>query len=902
MDMTSSQDKAVKLVNGNLQLIACAGSGKTEVVARRIANLLAPTLDDGGGLSPRNIVAFTFTEKAAAELKERVTRRSLERVPNLVGLADMYIGTVHGFCLDLLKTEVPEFLKYEILNDVQQTLFISRNSRRCGLSGAQTLAGAALHRYKDAQVYTSALTVLRESQLDHKKLAGNTVFDGLSLYRDLLSEKRYLDYSAILEEAVQALRSDESLRQRLASRYKIVVVDEYQDLNPIQESLVLELHKLGATLTVVGDDDQTLYQWRGSDLNNILTFSERYPAVKRITLEDNFRSSEGIIDVARLAIEDNQERLPKQMRAADAQFYQEGDIVALRFDTPEKEAEYIAATCQSLLGTFVRDDTGRRAISWSDMAVLVRVGKCGEIIREALLQASIPVVSVGMSSLFEAKEAEAARQLFYLLAGVQDVTAGTVMQAWVDADLGLDRRTLKKAIKEADTTREKMRQENDEVRFSVYNLQRQFVSFMETLRLQEDGIPNTRGETVFYNLGKFSQAISDFESIHFHSRPVEKYRSFADFLRYQAEVAYSEIESGDDSVLAMPDAVQILTIHRAKGLQWPVVFVPQLVKNRFPISGRGGRSVWHLIPAEGIKNQARYCNSFEDERRLFYVAVTRSQKHLHLTWAPTNQLYKHPSIFFEKVMESKFVKRRRIDLSKRKSGMPQALSSVSNMTLSFSDVKYFIDCPYQFKLRILYGFNAPLDEALGWGKSLHDALAELHARAIRGESVTEQLSRILIERHMHVPYAYPSLRDTMTKAAERTLTEYIRTRKADLQNLEMSERAIEVRMEKGVTLRGRIDLVRRRDTGETSIVDFKSSEHAQELQQTEAQLHMYALGYRELTGRDANLVEIYNLDEQKRVVRSVDDTFIADVKSNVLATAQAMRDNTFAPKPGEVVC
>jgi len=204
---------------------------------------------------------------------------------------------------------------------------------------------------------------------------------------------------------------------------------------------------------------------------------------------------------------------------------------------------------------------------------------------------------------------------------------------------------------------------------------------------------------------------------------VEKYRSFAEFLRYQAEGAYSEADPGDDSALATPDAVQILTIHRAKGLQWPVVFVPQLVKNRFPISGRGGRSVWHLIPAEGIKNQARYCNSSEDERRLFYVAVTRSQKHLHLTWAPTNQLYRHPSLFFDKVLESKFVKRRQIDLSKRENGTPQPLSSVSNMTLSFSDVKYFIDCPYQFKLRILYGFNAPLDEALGWGKSLHDALA-----------------------------------------------------------------------------------------------------------------------------------------------------------------------------------
>jgi DNA helicase-2/ATP-dependent DNA helicase PcrA len=184
MDLTSAQKHAVDLVKGNLQLIACAGSGKTEVVARRIANLLVPKVGGGGGLSPRNIVSFTFTEKAAAELKERVTSRAGERVPNLVGLADMYVGTVHGFCLDLLKTEVPKFLKYEILNDVQQTLFISRNSKKCGLSGAQTLTGVALHRYRDARVYAEAMSVLRESQLVPKRLTGNTVFDGLSLYRN----------------------------------------------------------------------------------------------------------------------------------------------------------------------------------------------------------------------------------------------------------------------------------------------------------------------------------------------------------------------------------------------------------------------------------------------------------------------------------------------------------------------------------------------------------------------------------------------------------------------------------------------------------------------------------------------------------------------------------------------
>ena len=169
--------------------------------------------------------------------------------------------------------------------------------------------------------------------------------------------------------------------------------------------------------------------------------------------------------------------------------------------------------------------------------------------------------------------------------------------------------------------------------FQVYNLQRQFMAFLETAALREERVPDGRGEVVFYNLGKFSQAISDFESIHFHSKPVEKYSSFANFLEYQADQAYPE--GWQDSGYVTPDAVQIMTVHQAKGLQWPAVLVPQLVRNRFPNRGGGGRTPWHLLPAEAFDNAQRYKGGVEDERRLFYVAVTRAQKFLHLTWAPT---------------------------------------------------------------------------------------------------------------------------------------------------------------------------------------------------------------------------------------------------------------------------
>lgn len=166
MALTTAQQAAISYAGGNLQLIACAGSGKTEVIARHIARLLLPISQGGEGLSPRGIVAFTFTEKAAAELKHRIAERCRSSQPELTGMAEMYIGTIHGFCLELLRTEVPEFLKCEVLNEVQQILFVNRHSARVGLTATSLLDGSLLRRYVDTKLYIDALSVLRESEVD----------------------------------------------------------------------------------------------------------------------------------------------------------------------------------------------------------------------------------------------------------------------------------------------------------------------------------------------------------------------------------------------------------------------------------------------------------------------------------------------------------------------------------------------------------------------------------------------------------------------------------------------------------------------------------------------------------------------------------------------------------------
>ncbi len=274
MDFTDAQKEAIAWPPGNLQLIACAGSGKTEVVAQRIARLLKDGVSTG--LAPRNIVAFTFTDKAAAELKDRIVTRVAEVVGELPGMAEMYVGTIHGFCLGILKTEVPEFLKYGVLNDVQQVLFVNRHSKQSGLTASTNLQGTVLRRFVDTKQYIDALNILREARLNEPKLTGCSVVKGLQSYQQLIADRRYLDYSAIMLEAVKAIAGDAALRERLAARVQHVIVDEYQDVNPIQECVVRLLSEVGAHVCVVGDDDQTIYQWRGGDITNIITFEKRY--------------------------------------------------------------------------------------------------------------------------------------------------------------------------------------------------------------------------------------------------------------------------------------------------------------------------------------------------------------------------------------------------------------------------------------------------------------------------------------------------------------------------------------------------------------------------------------------------------------------------------------------------
>jgi DNA helicase-2/ATP-dependent DNA helicase PcrA len=899
VNYTASQAAAVACVDRNLQVIACAGSGKTEVISARIVEILKR--QRGQGIGPANIVAFTFTDKAAAELKDRISRLVKAEFGPLPGLAEMYVGTIHGFCLELLQTGLYRFLKYGVLSDVQNRLLVARNSQKSGLGRVEVLSGPGRGQRlakQDVKVFLQALNVIQEDKVDQARLPEG-LKEAHGLYGQLLDRHAYLDFSGIMVEAVTALYADDEeatrLQEIIARRVKHVVVDEYQDVNPIQEELVKRLHALGATICVVGDDDQTIYQWRGSDIGNILEFSKRYPKVQSNTLAENFRSSEGIVETGRKIAEvNNPNRLPKKMLAAGHQTYERGDLLALTFTSPHDEARWIVKKILELRGFPFKDspDSEPRGLSWSDFAVLTRANKSGESIADALRAAGVPYIASGLAGLFDTPEAIAAVSMFKFIDG--SVEEAAVRADWHAAQLGLTDADLDRGL----AVLLRARTWTPSERWSTYNIQRTFLDFLEAAAIREERVPPTstgapRGEIVFYNLGKFSQVISDFEQIYFQSEPQEKYRIFSLWLEHEAPGYYEE--GGEAKGFAQPDAVLISTIHQAKGMEWPVVFIPAFQKNRFPsTTGSRGRTKWHILPREAVPNAARYDTSEADERRLFYVAVTRSKKYLFCTYAPTpgNQLFQKPSPFFREFTGNPLVLTREASGVRRTKIGPRARRESPNVVLSFSELKYFFECPYQFKLRFLYGFNPPIYEGLGYGKSLHDALAEIHKRALDGDIVTEDRIEPLVDKHLHTPFAYPALRTQLRQAAIESAQRYLREHGAELRQTLHSEKQVEIQLEGGVTVNGRIDLIRRLDTDEVSIVDFKSSERAQSEDVSSAQLHTYALGYQQLTGSNADILEILTLDSGATSIREVVDArLLSETEAQIQRAGDAVREN-----------
>ena len=861
-NLSAMQKKAVEIIDDDLEIIACAGAGKTGVVTRRIVNILKSKPD----VLPENIVAFTFTRKAAEELKSRIYEIGKQELGDTKGFAHMYIGTIHGFCIKMLQEYIPEFQKYDVLDEIHTKLFVERYYDECGMSDLD------LKKYVETGLFISVMNILNENWFEQDKW-NETTKTAFEKYQEKLYSENKFDYALILREMINQLENNREFADIIKNKVKYLTVDEYQDINPVQERLIQKIKEFGANLCVVGDDDQTIYQFRGSDSRNILTFRERYEIDNYIVLGENYRSTDGIVDVARRVILNNNNRLPKTMQSSCQTPYDIGDIAYEEREDTELEYEFIAGRIDKL------HDIG---VPYSEMAILLRKKKVSTQIAEKLEEHGIPYVVEGMNELFGTRECQAAKGIYDYLNG--ELTATELYEKWLQVDYPFDKKELADCLQVLaviDVKEMKL--------YSDLNLQQIYHDFLGKLSLVEDGRVET--EIILYNLGKFSQVIADYEIINYTLKPRSKLMNFCSFLKYTAMGYYPEGHLSNS--YTKPDAVSIMTVHQAKGLEFAAVFIPQLNKNFFPAQRIGGKGIWHVLERDWITDAGRFDGDIEEERKLFYVAVTRAKKYLYLTRSK-NTRDKHVSEFLTEARDSSYLVKYDGNIQYNSAHLPALRKESMPLSLNFSLLEDYFECPYRFKLSMFYGFVQPLMPALGYGNVMHEIVKNIHMAAIEGKEITSDLVDDTIDACFYLPYATPKLEENMYGSVKRSIHNYVENKKEEFNDIFMAETDIEIDMGDGIRVNGRIDLVKRIDDKgkeKTAIVDFKTANKRVMEEINTQQLKIYALGYKELTGQTADYMEIYHLDSQNSARNNVTENVISEVAQEIRDAADNIRNN-----------
>ncbi|MBL7883758.1 MAG: ATP-dependent helicase, partial [Bacteroidia bacterium] len=425
------QVKAFECLDDSLQIIACAGSGKTEVISKRIINLLKSKK-----AVPENIIAFTFTEKAAGELKNRIYDMAKAEIVDMKGMADMYIGTIHGWCFKILQEFHFAYQKYEVLDEIRLKLFVDRYFNAIGMKDVYWIdtPDNYMRMFTDTGKFIQLMNIVREARVIDGATLPKHIAEAKNKYEKTLMDNGYLDFTMIMSKAKEHLSEKGDFYKKVVNQIKYLTVDEYQDINPIQEDIIQLIFDSGVNICVVGDDDQNIYQWRGSDINYILNFKNTYGKKVKIetaTLIENFRSSRGIVDVAQKIIAKNRVRLEKKMLSSGEQDYERDNILFNEFTTEDEENNHIAKTIKNLRGKAFKDKKGSspRGLDYSDFCILLRKWSKAEKIIECFDKEGIPYITGGVNKLFDTKEIKASLALFEFLNG--DIDNLELLDLWL---------------------------------------------------------------------------------------------------------------------------------------------------------------------------------------------------------------------------------------------------------------------------------------------------------------------------------------------------------------------------------------------------------------------------------------------------------------------------------------
>ncbi|GAM10434.1 ATP-dependent DNA helicase PcrA [Geobacter sp. OR-1] len=893
LQLSPEQQRVISHRGTDVQVVACAGSGKTESISRRVAALIAE------GEPPDSIIAFTFTEKAAVELKDRIYQRVEEvKGTDFLGrLGPMYVGTIHGYCFRLLQDYVPKYGNYEVLDENRHVGLLSREFQNLGLKNI------GVRHWEPIRDFAKTVDVISNELIDPASLSGTPLGDCYHAYLDMLDRYHFLSFGLIVGKAIESLH-DPVIYDRVHSRLRHLIVDEYQDVNPAQEKLVELLGAAPVQVCVVGDDDQSIYQWRGSDVANILTFAKRRPNVEVIKLESNRRSRPEIVTTANAFAQTIPQRLDKEMQANRPAGSPE--IVTWCDDTQEDEARQIAQTIQRLYAQGYR---------YRDMAILYRsVRTSAPGLVDVLEQFNIPFSCGGRTGLFIQPAVNHFGELMAWFAdgswkderyGQQRDASLDNVVAGLNAHFGNGGEIpgLRKYLEDWKAFRLRNNR--------PISLVGDFYRLLNFLGAHEIDVDTPLGSALFGSFARFSELLADFEHVTRRGRYVTEngervfrggqdrgkpyYQKLHNYLLHYARDAYEDFEGEE---ISGTDSVSILTVHQSKGLEWPVVFMPALTSQRFPSKFAGQSQTW-LLPETvfPVRLRQRYEGGDADERRLFYVAMTRARDVVYLSNFQRISKATKPSPYLKDVAERTGGIRTYDQLPIPAPPSDTKQKEAPPLELSFSDIATFEDCGFRYRLGKLFGFQQELAIELGYGKALHHVLRQVAEQArSTGEIPNPTELTTIIDEEFYLPFADNPTFTRMHKASGMLVKNYVKDYSSDLRRVWEIERPFEVHLEDGI-LAGRADIILDMEDGKIgklAIVDYKTATDPVRDERYHLQLAVYAAAGRG-EGLDVSAGYLHELRDGTRHEVDISDAKTSAALTTVTKSVKGIRGGTFIP-------
>ncbi len=613
-DLNEAQQQAVTLPLVNALVLAGAGSGKTRVLVQRMAWLIA-----NNGLSPNDILAVTFTNKAAKEMRERL--EPLIHLP----MRALWVGTFHGIAHRILrahyqKAGLPE--SFQILDSDDQLRLIKRTMRTLNIDedhwppkkvqwfiNGKKDEGIRAHHIDDAgDLYTKTLKTIYEA------------------YDETLKRSGLLDFAELLLRAHELFLNDAELLSQYQNRFKVILIDEFQDTNTIQYAWMRLLAGGGATVMAVGDDDQSIYGWRGAKIENIQRFSRDFANTQVIRLEQNYRSTGNILQAANALIDNNDKRMGKNLWTDG----DSGEPISLYCAFNEvDEARFIAERVLNL-----RND---EHYSYADFAILYRSNAQSRVLEEMLIKQSIPYRIYGGFRFFERAEIKDVLAYLRLVCNADDDAA---FERVVNLPTrGIGDRTLNMLRAHARDNALSLWQASraliDEKVFPAraHNALAGFLNLIETLKMNTASVTldevvrhviTHSGLWAHYSKNKNEKATSKLENMEELVTAAKQFsmEEHNSDISLSAFLNHASLEAGEGEANSEEEAISLMTLHAAKGLEFPVVFIAGLEEGLFP-------------SYQSVDEPGR----LEEERRLCYVGVTRARKKLFLTYAEVRRLY-----------------------------------------------------------------------------------------------------------------------------------------------------------------------------------------------------------------------------------------------------------------------